>query len=226
MGPAPGEAPRAVACNEGDTGALAESDNWVLAKSDTQDDGNDHYKVLALSAWASAGNSTYCVRWELENQSPKNPPTATGTAPVLKNLGWSDVDLYKDRLEPGGSDKRAVKWIKRDYNSTPIDQNTDVTGATDATFKLKAFLPRTQTASAKPSYYPPVEKFALGGHLAEQDKFGDIITGYSEGSNSVLITSSAKFERKASAFCNLCPYSSWHPVQNRKIPFCFRAVES
>ena len=100
-GATPGEAPRAVACNEGDTGALAESDNWVLAKSDTQDDGNDHYKVLALSAWASAGNSTYCVRWELENQSPKNPPTATGTAPVLKNLGWSDVDLYKDRLRTG-----------------------------------------------------------------------------------------------------------------------------
>ena len=68
-GATPGEAPRAVACNEGDTGALAESDNWVLAKSDTQDDGNDHYKVLALSAWASAGNSTYCVRWELENRS-------------------------------------------------------------------------------------------------------------------------------------------------------------
>ena len=225
-GATPGEAPRAVACNEGDTGALAESDNWVLAKSDTQDDGNDHYKVLALSAWASAGNSTYCVRWELENQSPKNPPTATGTAPVLKNLGWSDVDLYKDRLEPGGSDKRAVKWIKRDYNSTPIDQNTDVTGATDATFKLKAFLPRTQTASAKPSYYPPVEKFALGGHLAEQDKFGDIITGYSEGSNSVLITSSAKFDGKQVLFAISVRTPHGTPFKTAKFPFAFALLKA
>lgn len=70
-GTEPGEAPIAVACSEGETGALAETDKWVLAKSDTQDDGSDHYQVLALSAWASKGNSTYCMRWELENQSPK-----------------------------------------------------------------------------------------------------------------------------------------------------------
>ena len=54
-GAPPGEAPRTVACNEGETGALAETNQWVLAKSDTQDDGSDHYKVLGLSAWASAG---------------------------------------------------------------------------------------------------------------------------------------------------------------------------
>ena len=28
---------------------------------------------------------------------------ATGTAPTLKNVFWKDIDLYQDRLEPGGS---------------------------------------------------------------------------------------------------------------------------
>jgi hypothetical protein len=197
-GATPGEAPVAVACNENEGGVLPETDTWVLSKADTQEDGNDHYKLLALSAWASAGNSTYCVRWELENQSSKNPPT-TGVAPVLKNVAWSDVDLYMETLEPGGSDTRAVKWIKRDYSSTPIDQNTDVTGATDATFKLKAFLPRTAVSNIKPSDAHKVEQITLAEHRPG-DKFGNIVTGYSEGNNSISINSAATFDGKAVVF--------------------------
>lgn len=213
----PGEAPRAVACNEGETGALNEaSDKWVLAKSDTQDDGSDHYQVLALSAWASAGNSTYCLRWELENRSPKVPPTAAGVAPVLKNVGWADVGLYKQRLEPGGSDKRAIISKKRDLGSTPIDQNTDVTGATNATFKLKVFLPRTQEASAKPSDAPKVEKLAIqtGAY-----KFGDIVTEYSEGSSSILVKSGAYVNSGKLTFSISVDNGRGKNFQSTKFPF-------
>ena len=224
-GAPPGEAPRTVACNEGETGALAETNQWVLAKSDTQDDGSDHYKVLGLSAWASAGNSAYCMRWELENQSLKNPPTATGTAPTLKNVFWKDIDLYQDRLEPGGS-KRAVKWTKRDYSSTPIDRNTDVTGATDATFKLKAFLPRVAEASAKQSEAPQVEKISLAGRRAGQDKFGDIITGYSQGTNSVLITSGAEFDGKEVIFAISVNTPHGAQFKSTKFPFALAMLKA
>lgn len=131
-----------------------------------------------------------------KNQSPRNPQTAAGPAPVLKNVWWSDVDLYKGTLEPGGSDKRAVTWKKREYSSTPIDQNTDVTGATDATFKLKAFLPRIQSASVKQTDTPKLEKLALSG----RNKFGDITTGYSDGNNSILVTSGVKIDGEKVVF--------------------------
>jgi hypothetical protein len=225
-GAVPGEAPKTVACNEAGTGTLVDTDNWVLAKSDMQDDGSDHYKVLALSAWASKGSSTYCIRWELENQSPKNPPTANGTAPVLKNVAWSDIDLYKERLEPGGSDARAVKWIEREYPSTPIDQNTDVTGATDATFKLKAFLPRTQEASVKSSETRQGDKISLAGRLVGQDKFGDILTGYSEGGNSVLITSGAVFDGKEVVFAISVNTPHGAQFKSTKFPFALAMLKA
>jgi hypothetical protein len=211
----PGEAPTTVACNEGSAGALDGTDRSVLTKTDTQDDGNDHYELLALSAWASAGNSTYCMRWELQNQSPKNPPNATGTAPALKNVAWSDVDLYKESLEPGGLDKRAVKWTKRDYSSTPIDQNTDVTGATDATFKLKAFLPRIQQASSKSSDTLKIEKVVL----SENSKFSDIITGYSEGNDSVLVVSRAAVDKEKMTFAISVSAPHGEGFQSTKFPF-------
>jgi hypothetical protein len=178
-------APEAIACNQTKPGILDRKDAWVLAKEDVADEGKDHYQIQALSAWAPIRNSEYCLRWELENQSP--PAAGTSNPTILKNAWWADVLLLKDRLEPGSSSKRASTWKRREYSSTPIDQDTDVTGGVRSTFKLKAYLPRVKQAANNNLGAAAVERVAIN-----RERFADIATGYAEGETAVTVRSSVR----------------------------------
>jgi hypothetical protein len=186
-------APEAIACDQTRGGILDRNSPWVLVKGDGADEGLDHYNLQALSAWAPVRNSEYCFRWELENQSPNSPVTSGPT--VIKNAWWQDVSLWKGRLEPGSGLKRASTWKQREYSSTPIDQDTDVTGGISSTFKLKAFLPRIKQASNNAFGAPPEERVAVS-----RNRFADIATGYAEGEMVVTVRSSARSEKEAILF--------------------------
>jgi hypothetical protein len=193
-----GPAPEAVACNQTRAGILDRKDAWVLAKEDVADEGKDHYQLEALSAWAAVKNSEYCLRWELENQSPPVADTSNPTIEkptIVKNAWWANVSLWKDRLEPGSGIKRATTWKQREYSSTPIDQDTDVTGGVRSSFKLKAYLPRVKQAANQNPETSIVERVAVN-----RDHFGDIATGYAEGETAVTVRSSVRTDRETALF--------------------------
>jgi hypothetical protein len=183
-------APDAFACNQAKAGILDKKERWVLTKEDVADEGQDHYQLQALSVWASIKSSEYCLRWELENQSPNRAGSSTPT--ILKNVWWSDVGLLSPRLEPGSGPNRATTWTQREYSSTPIDQNTDVTGAVSSTFKLKAYLPRIKQALNENPDVPLIERVALAG----RDHFADIVTGYAEGERAFKVRSTVRTDGK------------------------------
>jgi hypothetical protein len=211
------QAPATVACNEARSGILDETDRWVLAKPDAEDEGRDHYELVALSAWASKGNSEYCIRWELENRSPDAKNASGTTMPtIIKNVWWADTKLFKDRLQPGGHSSRAVMWTEREFSATPIDQDTDVTGGLNSTFKLKAYLPRSKQANAgQSSDSASVERIAIGGST----HFSDIKTGYMEGEASVSIRSSAIIEKEEIRFGIAVEIPSGRRFESTSFPF-------